>query len=265
MTSTTGQIELKTAGTSLTSINIENTSATTGGITMKASGTSGISISSTSATGDIVIASGDNINITTTNTAGEILITSTNSNVDITCGTSNAISFVAGTTEEGGVNSKGVFGTSLFVGNLTTYYPVCFTIVLMQKTFNTSALTDLDFGYRINNDSANTCNRFMHPFPYVITGYSVVADDDALTGNFTVFFTKYSATAQDTSVATDFQSFTSGGFSATVRSSSGAYTEAIYLSSTYRIAPTQCLGAKINDVNTSNNEKTIILHCRQSL
>jgi hypothetical protein len=265
MTSTTGQIELKTAGTSLTSINIENTSATTGGITMKTSGTSGISISSTSATGDIAIESGDNLNLTTTNTAGDILITSTNADVDITCGASKEIKFVAGSTTEGGVNSKGIFGTSLFVGNLTTYYPVCFTIVLMQKTFNTSALTDLDFGYRINNDSANICNRFMHPFPYVIVGYSVVADDDANNTNFTVFFTKYSATAQDTVVSADYQSFTTGGFTATVRSTSGSFTEAIYLSDTYKIDPTQCLGAKIDDVNATNNEKTIILHCRQRI
>ena len=265
MTSTTGQIELKTAGTSLTSINIENTSATTGGITMKTSGTSGISIESTSATGDIILESGDNINLTTTNTAGDILITSTNADVDITCGATKEIKFVVGTTTEGGINSKGTFGTSLFVGDLTTYYPVCFTIVLMQKTFNTSSLTDLDFGYRINNDSGNTCNRFMHPFPYVIVGYSVVADDDANNTNFTVFFTKYSATAQDTVVSADFQSFTTGGFTATVRSTSGSFTEAIYLSNTYKIDTTQCLGAKIDDVNATNNEKTIILHCRQRI
>jgi hypothetical protein len=261
--STTGQIELKTAGTSLTSINIENTSATTGGITMKTSGSSGISIESTSATGDIILESGDNLNLRTTNSSGDILITSSNADVDITCGSSKEIKFVVGSTTEGGINSKGTFGTSFFVGDLTTYYPVCFTIVLMQKTFNTSSLTDLDFGYRINNDSGNTCNRFMHPFPYVIVGYSVVADDDANNTTFQVFFTKYSATAQDTAVATDFQSFNSGGFTATIRSTSGSFTEAIYLSDTYRIAPTQCLGAKIDDSSATNNEKTIILHCRQ--
>jgi len=261
--STTGQIELKTAGTSVTSINIENTSATTGGITMKTSGTSGIAITSTSATGDIILESGDNLNLRTTNTAGDILITSSNADVDITCGSTKEIKFVVGSTTEGGINSKGTFGTSFFVGDLTTYYPVCFTIVLMQKTFNTSSLTDLDFGYRINNDSGNTCNRFMHPFPYVIVGYSVVADDDANNTTFQVFFTKYSATAQDTAVATDFQSFNSGGFTATIRSTSGSFTEAIYLSDTYRIAPTQCLGAKIDDSSATNNEKTIILHCRQ--
>jgi hypothetical protein len=73
LSSTTGQIELKTGATTNTGINIENSSATSGGITLKTNGS----------TGDIVLTSGDNISITTGASSGVIEIEATGSNANV--------------------------------------------------------------------------------------------------------------------------------------------------------------------------------------
>jgi hypothetical protein len=65
LSSTTGQIELRTGAGTNTGINIENTSVTDGGITLRTTGT----------TGDIILSSGDDITINTRpNSGGNITI-----------------------------------------------------------------------------------------------------------------------------------------------------------------------------------------------
>jgi hypothetical protein len=151
ITSTTGQIELKTGGTSLTSINIENTSATSGGITMKTSGTSGISISSTSATGDIGITSGDNINLTTTGTGGDILITSASTSTSQAIELSATAGGINITADAGDINITAGAGNDIInTGNFysANYYrigtqfsnvPICSFILSGTATSNATA------------------------------------------------------------------------------------------------------------------------------
>jgi hypothetical protein len=201
ITSTTGQIELKTGGTSLTSINIENTSVTTGGITMKTSGSSGIAISSTSATGDVTIDAVDNINLTTTGTAGEIVITSTNSNVDITCGAGDTITLTNGVTEKQTITSTtttitntntGVVGnftaSRIFVGTIASNTPLL-SFQLSGIKNGTSTSGGLLLQPALDNVGGQDIFNFQVPFPIRILKYVLMFDaDSGVNTNLTLSF-----------------------------------------------------------------------------
>ena len=156
LSSTAGQIELKTGALTNTGINIENTNTTTGGITLKTNGT----------TGDIVLESGDNIAINAPANFGSIGLNTT--------GTNSSIALFANATNGGIVSSAfshSFSGTTFSndVGTLYRYgnlYPN-----LSIAGFQSQVATRLNIGYDITLNPAisgvlavNDCQWISFPF-----------------------------------------------------------------------------------------------------
>jgi hypothetical protein len=182
--SNTGQIELKTANTSLTSINIENTGST-GGITMKTSGTNGIAITSTSSTGDIRISSVDNIDLATSGANGDITLDSQGANITMSNGVSKSTLIQSAFTDVaefslGEVNINGDLGTQgyyLGINGALTAPLISFALTLVPQDYNTTN-SQLLIGYP-DADTAQVVNSIRFPYRTRVVGWSVSGDADS--------------------------------------------------------------------------------------
>ena len=185
ITSSTGQIELSTgavpSGLNNEGILIENTSTTAGGITIRTNGT----------TGDIVLSSVDDINLTTTGTAGALTLKSTNSNVGITCGAGDTITLTNGATDKQTITSSATTMTNtnigavgnfvasrIFVGTIASNTPLLsFQLAGVKNGTSTSGGLLLQPAY--DNVGGQDIFNFQVPFPIRILKYVLMFDADS--------------------------------------------------------------------------------------
>ncbi len=153
MLSGTGVIELKTAALTGVGINIENTSATTGGITMKTAGTT-----------------------------GAIQLQSTNSKVDITCNAISTIKLIVGTNEVMVVSGSGVVvdlpitATRYNLDTTLSTPLVSWAVTLYSQDINTTS-SQMVVGFP-QADISHINRPFKMPFRARCVGYSITGDAD---------------------------------------------------------------------------------------
>lgn len=189
LSSTTGQIELKTGASTNTGINIENTNATDGGITLKTNGT----------TGDIIITSGDNINLTASGTGGDVLITSSSSStagiklsnlgtggISILSSTTSPLTMGTGTTDYATVSSAGVGATQYWVGSGgASSFPLIYPVYWFSTQTAGQTTSQMRVGSFANNDTAETFLRYRLPFKSTVRSILLLSDDETLNANTT--------------------------------------------------------------------------------
>jgi hypothetical protein len=297
LTSTTGQIELTTAATGNTGINIENTSTGTGGITIK---------TAAAGTGDIVIDSGDAITvnadndivITTAGTGSEIKMNSAstsvasielvsaggivlqgagNTNVKITGG-ANPIygvelgddASVIASVRDGGMGVAGGY----FVGALGALSNhLVFPLMWMSTSTGGQTTSQCRVGSFPDNNTAETFIRYRLPYKARVVAMTLLSDGETVNANTTyIHMSVTNTTGLDLTPAYSYWIYNAGAgaddivVSSNISSSVVGVADIPANTTFYVFLAFGSAGATINVVGTARtvpSEFQVHLYCQQ--